>query len=131
MEADFIDLLLTNGGVAAIVGDRVWPVSRPQGSPLPDIIVTRITGGPEYADDGEVGLERTRIQVDMYAVNYTQVYALQAAVRATLSAFSGVHGSTDLSYITLEDQRSERGPGDNAAEYLFRISCDYIVWVRG
>lgn len=131
MQADFIQLLLTDATIAATVSDRVWPHSRPQGAALPAITCTRVSGQPGYDDDGEIGLEDARIQVDCWGVTYTAAKLLSEAVRNRLSAFSGVQGATDFSYIMLDEVRDLREGGSGQAEYNFRVAMDFIVIVRG
>jgi hypothetical protein len=71
MEEAIIAKLLADSGVAGLTGARVFPGSRPQGSALPAAVLNRISGGPLYADDGEVGLVQARIQIDCWAATYS------------------------------------------------------------
>ncbi len=129
MEKDLIGLLLANAPIVAIVGDRVTPLARTQGAALPAIVVQRIGNGPEYADDGEVGIESARVQIDCWAETYGAAKDLSGAVRDALSALADViQGSTTFLYIVLEEERDLREPGGNAPEYLFRVSMDFLVW---
>lgn len=131
MEEALISLLLTDGTIATLVGTRVWPAARPQGSDLPALVVTRISGAPGYADDGEIGLEPARFQIDSWSLTYGDGKVLSRAVRSALSAFSGVHAGVNFSYIMLDEERDLRESGSNQADYPFRIAQDYIVHVRG
>jgi hypothetical protein len=125
MEAALIAYLLASTPVAAVVAARVYPNDRPQGSAFPSITVTRISGGPLYADDGETGLDNGRVQVDCWALTYTAAKDLAALVRARLS---GVHGVSGFQFIMLSDERDIREGGGNVAEYPFHVSQDYDVW---
>jgi hypothetical protein len=131
MEEDVIGLLLATAPITALVADRVCPARRPQGSPMPVIVVTRISGAPEYADDGEIGLEAVRLQIDSWATTYTAAKQLGRLVRDRLSAFSGVYGATDFSYIMLDEERDLSEQGANQTDYPFRIAQDWIFHVRG
>lgn len=131
MEGALIDLLLTDAPIAAVVGTRVYPLRKPQAAEYPVIIVTRISGQPLYADEGEVGLQQARMQVDSQSVTYTEAKNLAQLVRTRLSAFSGVHQTIDFSYIMLDEERDIAETGANAAEYPTRIAMDFIVWTRG
>jgi hypothetical protein len=130
MEEAIIAKLLADSGVTAIVQARVFPVSRPQGTALPAVTVTRVSGGPEYADDGEAGLEEARIQIDCRADTYQAAKLLARAVTASLSAFQGTVGATTFQDIELDIERDLRESGTNAADYPFRISLDFIVWAE-
>lgn len=131
MEGALIDLLLTDAPIANVVGSKVYPLRKPQGATYPVIIVTRISGQPLYADDGEVGLQQARMQVDSQSMNYTEAKNLAQLVRARLTAFSGVHETIDFSYIMLDEERDIAETGANAAEYPTRVAMDFIVWTRG
>lgn len=131
MEAQFIQLLLSDLAISGIVGDRVFPARRPQGSAFPALVATRISGQPLYVDEGKAGLVNARMQVDCYAEDYTTTKDLARAVDTLLSAYSGVFGGVNFSYIMLDEERDLNETGANQAEYLYRVAMDFIVWVRG
>lgn len=131
MEGALIDLIKTDMAIDAIVAGRVYPARRPQGVAYPSIVVTRISGAPGYADDGEIGLQQARVQVDSAAMSYTAAKGLAQAVRARLSAFEGVHAGVTFSYIMLDEERDLPETGANAAEYPVRVAMDFIVVTRG
>ena len=130
MEEALIARLLADSGVAAVVGTRVFPGARPQASALPAIVLNRISGGPEYADDGEVGLEQGRIQIDCWAATYSEAKLLARAVTACLSAFEGTVGGTTFQFIALDIERDLREGGSNADAYPFRTALDFLVWAE-
>ncbi len=120
MEAEFINILLT-------ITDIVRPTRLPQGSPLPGIVVTRVSGGPLYVTEGGAGLEKARFQVDCWGIDYTEVKLLAASVVSLLDQYR----DATFSMITLDAERDMSESGANAAEYPMRISLDFIVWKRG
>lgn len=131
MEAGIIELLLAGPAVSALVGTRVYPLSRPQGAPYPVITVQRITGAPLYADDGEAGLINGRVQIDCYGETYPDAKTLAAAVKTTLSAVADVTaGGVDFLYVLVEDERDIRETGSNQQDYPFRVSVDFDVWTN-
>lgn len=131
MEAGLIEILLDAAAVTAITGSRVYPLSRPQGSALPAITVQRISGGPLYADDGEVDLINGRVQIDCYASTYGAAKGLGEAVKSTLSALADVTAAgVDFLYVLVEDERDLRETGTNQVEYPFRCSIDFDVWTN-
>jgi hypothetical protein len=132
VETAVINYLLAGSAVAAIVGTRVYPVTRPQGSSLPAVTVTRISGGPLYADDGEVGLDNARLQVDSWGTTYAAAKDLAAAVGDRLSAVRDISQSgVTIRYAMLDTEQDLREPGTDDYEYLFRTRQDYIVWTGG
>ena len=130
MEEALIAHLLSDSGVSALVSNRVHPGSLPQGAVLPAIVMNRISGGPQYADEGETGLNEARVQFDCWADSYPQAKRVARAVTARLSAFVGTVGATTFAHILLDDERDLREGGGNAAEYPFRTSLDFSVWTQ-
>ncbi len=127
MEEALIALLLADAGVAGIAAARIFPGARPQGSALPAVVLHRISGAPLYADDGEVGLEKARIQVDCWADTYAGAKLLARAVTAVLSGFEGTAGATHFHIIELDAERDLRQGGANAEAYPFRTMLDFLV----
>lgn len=128
MEEALIARLLATTGVSALVGSRVYPGSVPQGATMPAVVVNVISGGPLYADDGEVGLDNTRVQIDCWATTYSSAKTVARAVRDSLSAFVGTVSGVTFPYILLDVTRDLREPGANQSEYRYRTNMDFIVW---
>jgi hypothetical protein len=130
IEEAVIQRLLADTGVIALVGTRVFPGSVPQGEALPAIVFNKISGAPIYADEGEVGLDEARIQIDCWAETYSAAKGLSRAVRASLSAFFGTSEGVESLYLSLDVERDLREGGSNANEYRFRTSMDFIALYR-
>lgn len=126
IEQVVIARLLADSGVDAVVGDRIYPGSAPQGATSPLIVVNTISLAPGYADDGEIGLDNVRLQIDCYAPNYTGSYNASQAVRAALSAAF----TTEMLYPELDVVRDLRDTGTNETEYAFRRSMDFNILAR-
>lgn len=131
MEKDLIAYMLTLTGITTLCSSRIYPISRPQGDSLPALVVQRISGSPEYADDGEVGLEFGRIQVRAWGETYGAAKDLIAAVIDNLSAVADVtQGSTTFRQIHVDVIRDDpRTGGNNTSEYLFSSSVDLTIWI--
>lgn len=131
MEADLIGKIAASVSISAIVADRVTPLARTQGAELPAVVVQRIGGGPEMADDGSAGIQGARVQVDCWGRTYAEAKDLSGVVIAELNAtMDEIHGSTTFIYIILEEARDLREPGYNNPEYFFRTSLDFMVWTN-
>lgn len=129
VEQAVIDYLLADAPLGAIVGNRITPNSREQGGELPAVTVTRISGAPIYADDGEAGLLSARIQVDGWAGTYTDAKNTGLAIAERLSGVRDVSQSgVQLIFITLDNEQDFREGGSGVFEYLHRVSLDFIVW---
>lgn len=124
VEQDIINFLLDSSPVAAVVGARVYPMTVQQGVSRPCIVVGKPSGGPLYADEGEIGLSNPQIEIFCQDVSYGAAKSLASVVRGELSAFSGgrIHSAF------LDDERDEQEAGSNSAEYLYTVTQTYRVW---
>ena len=127
MEDALIAKLLADSGVSALVSNRVYPVSRPQGTALPAISLGTVSNVPVYTNDGEAGIAESRVQVDCWGATYGSVKAVARAVTASLSAFFGAVDGRVFQYVLLDGERDSRESGSNAPEYLFRTQLDFRV----
>lgn len=130
MEEALIAKLLADGGVAALVGTRVYPVARPQGSVFPAVTLATVSNVPVYTNDGESGIAEARVQIDCWGETYGSVKTAARAVIAALSAFFGTVDGTVFQYVLLDGERDSRESGSNAPEYLFRTQLDFRVWYK-
>lgn len=128
MEEALIAKLLADGGVAALVGNRVFPVSRPQASALPALTLATMSNVPVYTDQGEAGIAEARVQIDCWGADYGSVKLTARAVKAALSAFFGTVEGVVFQYVLLDGERDGRETGSNAPEYQFRTQLDFRVW---
>lgn len=128
MEEGLIARLLATSGVTNLVSQRVYPGRRPQGSSLPTITLSRISGAPMYTDDGETGLASARVQVDCWGTTYTSAKNAARAAIDSFSAYFGSSGGYTFQYVLLDAERDFSEPGADSAEYLYRTSLDFIVW---
>lgn len=127
MEEAVIAKLLATAGVAALVGTRIYPGSRPQASALPAVVMTVISKTPSYSDDGEDGIAEARVQLDCWGATYSSAKTLARAVTAALSAFGGTASGVVFHYIALDLEHDIQEPGSGAQSYPFRTSLDFLV----
>lgn len=66
-EQAVLERILAIAAVTALVSTRVYMLKVRQGSAMPAIRVQRISGVNDYHQRGEIGLKRSRVQVDVYA----------------------------------------------------------------
>jgi hypothetical protein len=83
--------------VTDLVGARIWPVDRRQGTELPAITYERITRTELNHATGTTNTSRVRIELNCWASSYAGAHALAAAVRGNGAADSptGIAGWTD------------------------------------
>lgn len=127
MEKAFADLLLGSEALAALVGDRIYPVIRPQGSPTPCVVYNGFAPEQVMTTSGRANLAGKRLQLDVYAKTYPEAKAIEAAVNDRLIGFSGVIGDVEFQGIFDNGGRGD-GFEHTAPDQLFRVSTDYLVW---
>lgn len=128
--------LLNDAGVAAVVGNRVSWATRPRGKPLPSIILTQISGVPDYTMAMPSGLVASRVQVDCWALTNLDATAVARAVKTALSGLRTTVPAAAIGQPGLQIQgafleNQTDLPEDSASppdEVLHRISLDFIIW---
>ena len=128
MEEDLRGQILSHAAVRSLTGQRVTWVMRPQGSPLPAVVLHRITGGREYTYAGRIDLVSSLVQIDCWGQSYAQAKSVSRAVIAALDALT-----TPFQGAFVEDERDtyERGeapPTTSGTPDFYRTSLDVRVW---
>lgn len=124
MEADLRAMLLA----ADLGAERIAWGERPQGGPLPAIVLTRISGSPIYAQDGVAGMTETRVQADVWTdALYSDALIVGKALEALLSGYRGTFGSTRFHGVFSQGASDSREAGTGDADRFFRVSIDFII----
>ena len=89
VEAALKALVSGDSGVAALVGSRVYPLIRPQDSPLPAIVYQEIFTETYVPADGDSGWRRGRFQWSAWAETYASIKAMRGALVACLNGYAG------------------------------------------
>jgi len=128
-----VALLLAAPAVAALAGDRIYPVQLPDAPTYPGLVVTQVFGGGNYDLEGDVGVENCRVQIDCYAdTGQAAANDLATAVRQFLSGFRGggdsgnacpIQCCTCINNIDMSEPSPER-----AGPRLRRRILEFIVW---
>lgn len=131
--AGVVDLLKNDAGVAAIIGDRAYPVQLPDAATFPACVVTKASGQGNYDLGGDVGLEDCRVQIDCYSADgYAAAVKLKKAVRDLLSGYQGsagsggpcaIQGAFCINDLDLTDPATER-----AGPRLRRRMLEFRIW---
>ena len=129
MEAALRSYLLASSAVSTLVGDRLtWGFSK-QGDVLPRVTLQRISGGPEYSDEGEAGLSNQRVQVDCYGATSASARAVYEAIRARISGANFTQSGVEFN-IYIDSVRDEPDAYEGGRqEHL--VSLDLMVWHNG
>jgi hypothetical protein len=114
--------------VAELVERRLFWKRRPQGSPLPAVVMHRVHGQPQYTLEGRSGLTPYIVQFDCRAKTYSEALALSEAVITALGRLtrSPFHGAflRDLR----DDTDTDDGPQASPVADDFLVSLDAQVW---
>lgn len=124
MESDLYSALANDAAVGALVGGtgsaaRVYPLVRPQAAALP-AVTYQVIDKPRLDTaslSGHNARVRARVQVDSWALVYSDVKSLAAAVRAALLSASA------FTALNLDDR--DLFEDDTL---IYRVSADFSVW---
>ena len=124
MAGDFRTVILADSALAALLGERVYPVRLPQKPSYPLLLLTRVSDEKDRTLDGTSRLRQARIQIDCKAE--TQVVAAQIAdeLERLLDGKAASGGDTRFAscWITRRDERFEEGTETYRSSLDFEIS---------
>jgi hypothetical protein len=131
LETAIFDYLSEDPGVAALVGDRIYPVRIPPGTnaqptPLPAISFQRISAGRTYTYDSFAETSawvRARVQFSCWSNSALGAIEVGEAV---LLALSGYNGTMSGKYIGASSAELELDDYD-AGGKLFRRAIDFFI----
>lgn len=119
------DRLKALATVSAIVSDRVYLSVRPQKTPLPALVITKVSPGRTYTFKGRVGLEGSRFRFAAFADRRGVARALADAVIDEIerpAEFGGVR--FDVGFLQFDRDLGEQ----NASSYTHHQNVEMIVW---
>lgn len=99
--------LAADVGIAAIVGARIYLQRAPQSVTAAYIRLTTISAVPELLHSGDLGAteDYTRVQIDFFSADDTQIAALYPLLRARVLQFGHVVNSRFAEPFDHETQR--------------------------
>lgn len=129
MEEDLMAALLADAGLGPLVGNRISWSLRPQGEPVPALVLTVVSRERDELLTEPGRLNGYRIQVDAYAGGYAEAKAL---ARAALAAFDALTAPFQGAFLLTERDLTDlsAGPQPGASRTLSRVSQDIEVWRR-
>lgn len=114
--------LLASPAVVAIVAQRINPGIG--GATVPDLIVTRVSGGPTYGLARATPLTSSRIQIECRARSYTAAENLGKAVTDALKNRRGTFAGRKAVFQAAGSDYEDHA--DDAS--IFRRLIDFYVW---
>lgn len=117
--------LIAAAPVTALVGTRVYWLTRPQGHLLPAITLQTVSGDLPQTMAGFQDTRTARVQMDCWALSYSasrQVYVAAVAALAPKETSNGIQFGR--MYFEGEQDFIER----LETQDIYRTSVDLIVW---
>lgn len=119
METIVYNRLASSTQLAALVGERIYPVQPSPDIVLPFISYTRTSTSPVLSMSGPSGLEEHGLDVDCWAINEDECLAVLATVKDLLNGWRG--GPVQGAFITSQSSQQE--------EAGYHGSQSYSVWL--
>jgi hypothetical protein len=110
-------VLASAPAVAAICGDRVEILTKPQAITVPNVCLSVVSTTPINGLETWNGLDGNLVQVDCYAATYTEARTLAAACRAAMEA---ADNSLESEFDNFDESAELSG--------LARVTQQYSVW---
>lgn len=118
-------ILKGDNTVSGIVGTKVFPNFAPQTKAFPFIVYFVVSSDPEDTKDLVDDINRVRLQISCFSMDYDQVEDLEAAVISVLNRFNGTVDSTAIDSMTLDNQEDvpdfETEAHHKAIDFIVRI----------
>lgn len=119
IEEDIVAALNANAAFSALVGTRLFPLFRPQNSPLPSVAYQRVSTAPENSLLGFSNLEQVRIQFECFAKTVLEAKTLASVLRTAIDAAPSLKAT--CVYVADDIDAETRN---------FRVFVDYNFWQR-
>ncbi|HJV92175.1 MAG TPA: DUF3168 domain-containing protein [Azonexus sp.] len=108
--------LLAAAPVAALIGDRVYPVRLPPEPVLPAVAYQVIGEDRAKAPRSRPGLVKSMVQLSVIGADYDEAHAVAAAIRAAIDRQRGTFASIDVRDVL--DAGSHDDPGDDSPQLV-------------
>lgn len=119
-----------DAGISALAGRRVYWRVRPQGSPVPALVLTLIPTALDYTLTGPNALVERVVQLDGYATSADDADALEVAILTFLDTLRAA--PFQGAFVQRFDDAGEpdTAPQPDGATDFYRASIDARIWHR-
>lgn len=124
--------LVAQAGITALVSTRVRTTQADESDALPYILLTTVSDYSEYSMAGEVGLARSRVQVDCIGGTPLSASNVSEAVRSAMSGYRGLMSSVAVRRCHRIDRTGPEmyGPVDGSQRGKYRVRMDFSIDYR-
>ncbi len=126
-------LMIDTAAIFAVVGNRIFPMRAPQGTPYPYCLYELQDGEPFRHLTGQSNIGHERITLSIWTKSYDEARTALEAIRDNLNGFRGAvditgGGTTHLSCLWIEDYDiSAEAPSDGSDEVIFNLDMDLLT----
>lgn len=129
MEEAITAILLADARVRYLAADRLhWGRLPQSASGTPYLILTLISGLPDYTNSGRSGLEQSRVQIDGYAATPLAARDLTDAAVRVLELYRGTVAGIQLQGGFVAGKRDFQPDSPSGKAILYRRSTDFMLW---
>lgn len=126
-EEAWVALLGTLPGVAALVGERIYPSTLDFGGDFPALVVSTVSNTPTFSQEGHSGFTRERISIDAFAKNAIEVDRLSKQLRDAFKSYKGLLTIGDGAYRVDGVLFQSQTDGYHAGPKLHHRVHDFMV----
>lgn len=103
--------LTADTAVAAIAGNRVFPLAIPQNESYPAVVYGVQTVPHSNTKTGAADMDKHTVRIQLWGNDYDQLHDLKDAIRACLDYATGSEGGVtvaDAEFVSAEDAMDEK-----------------------
>lgn len=119
--------LLADSNISNEISTRMFPLRLPQNTEFTAITYQVISGDSTYTQDGDSGLDRPRIQIDVWDPSYEKSVEVGNLVKDRLSGFKGTVSGIEIQGIFRDSWRDLDDVLADGITKLYRRSQDFFV----
>lgn len=101
IEAAIHGLVTGDAAVAAVIGDRLVPLSLPQSMELPALTFKMDLKNEDMTTEGALGLIVATFRFDCWAATHAEAVELAAALRTALQDYSGTISGVKIHHVRI------------------------------
>ena len=127
MESDLLTRVGAVAGLSALGGRIAWFERPRKVTPeFPALVLTIVSPGREWTHGGPDGLDRPRVQFDLYGTSVTELRGLFTALRGEMEAMPFADVGATRFHPAMLDTKRDLSPEDlTDGVRIFRISADF------